>query len=595
VCSGLLSHVADHEALVMRFAQWQLQKAQHIATLIEHPFSIRVSVCTGPLLGGVAGEAAMRYVVAGPALDVARWALVRCDPNKIVMSNASDATGWGATSNEAASERASWQPRQQVAQTDTASERGNEPPPEGEFDFSPVSLRFDMLTSRQEFDVAQERDLSQRYIAAIPFGMSLMFLAVVLLERAVDNPTRHHNSPFALSFLGIAICFSIAHLTIRLRAITLPLAVDYAIIFVALASLSLCLFTISCLWLVAVGAPYFGMGVMSHFRRIVWGAQYAMSFITVVGPVAVFSFLTPLIRLKIVAVSLVVLSVVHRYLTVKTDCMRFIAMTLSRRTLGAATERLEMQASLLAGLIPPHAREHAVPTQVELGENGVPGGVVFCCSWNGLSVLQLRLHMASKVFDFSGVAGAYSVVTASVEAHGGSLELVQATGDTFLVVGPFTKGATDSERFAAAKNAVATLRALALALAAEGNATFVAVATSGSAFAALIGANALTFRIAGAAVRESNALLAAAPTPLGEKRSVAFASEAFRRQECNYVVPRGLTAAGNVGWSMALAAPSLSTAPPATVHAQVDEASFGPRAVWRVRGVGAMQVSSLVL
>jgi class 3 adenylate cyclase len=599
VCSGLLSHVDDHQALVMRFAQWQLQKAQHIADLIEHPFGMRVSVCAGPLLGGVAGDAAMRYVIAGPALDVARWALARCEANAIVTSDArAEATGWGAAeptveaSTDDAPDGGTDKQKSSVPSSTVEYELQDD-----EFETSAVSLRFRQPAVREAFDAfMKDADGATRYTAAILVLVSVTFLAVVLLERAADSPLRHHDSPLALSFLGAAIGLSAAHLAIRLGGLALPTAADYAIIFVALASLSAALLTLNCVWLNAAISPYFCMGIVSHFRRILWGAQYALSFVALVGPVTIILVLAPSIRFKLMGAALAVLSVVHRYHTVRTDCMRFVATALSRRTLAAATELSTLQASLLAGLIPPHARAHAVPTCVELGANGVPGGVAFSRSCNGLSVLQLRLHMASKVFDFAGVAGAYSIVTEAVAAHGGRLELVQATGDTFLVVGPFAASATDDDRCAAAKNAVATLRALALALS-EGTATFVAVATSGSAFAALIGAAELTFRIFGAAVRESNALLAAAPRPVGGKRNVAFASEAFRRQECNYLVPRGLTAAGgSLGWSMAMRPPSLSAAAPATVQPHAaDEASFGPRVVWRVRGVGVMEVSSLVL
>ena len=110
--------------------------------------------------------------------------------------------------------------------------------------------------------------------------------------------------------------------------------------------------------------------------------------------------------------------------------------------------------------------------------------------------------------------------------------------------------------------------------------------------AALLGEPAMTFRLFGAAVRESNAILAAAPVPLRESANACFATDSFRRLERNYRVPRAASG-GTENAEMSSAVPVAKATPPASVE-QDDggsRAAFGEPSMWRVRGIGVASIS----
>jgi hypothetical protein len=139
----------------------------------------------------------------------------------------------------------------------------------------------------------------------------------------------------------------------------------------------------------------------------------------------------------------------------------------------------------------------------------------------------------------------------------------------------------------AALTVVAVLRTLSAMM--PTGATFSAVVTHGNAVSALIGAALLTYRLFGPVVRESNALLAAAPRA---PTCVAFASDGFRQQHCNFAVRRQRDGPD----------PSMSHAVPHETEGQVALATssesgaaaiFGPQSTWRVRGAGALAVGQL--
>jgi hypothetical protein len=127
----------------------------------------------------------------------------------------------------------------------------------------------------------------------------------------------------------------------------------------------------------------------------------------------------------------------------------------------------------------------------------------------------------------------------------------------------------------------------------RGRCGFTAVATAGCAVSTLLGASLLSFRLFGGAVRESNALLAAAPRPLDDKhRCVAFAADSFCRQERNFE---------REGSHDVVDASMSQTVLPLTRHEPVpsnevdvvsviEDTAFGKAALWRVRGVGSAAV-----
>jgi hypothetical protein len=196
----------------------------------------------------------------------------------------------------------------------------------------------------------------------------------------------------------------------------------------------------------------------------------------------------------------------------------------------------------------------------------------------------------------------FRVITQLVEAaDGGVLELVQATGDTFLIAGPFI-GQTDDRCQRAAYAVVELLRSTNQQLTRHPvGRSFTAVATAGAACGSVFGASKLAFRLFGTAIRESAALLEAAPRAFGSSRNAAFASEAFRRQHTVVAAPvcRDRRRGGHGNMSLALTSrgasfgPNSSTA--ATRGLEGDNAVFGERLLWRVKGVGASTVASVLL
>jgi hypothetical protein len=262
---------------------------------------------------------------------------------------------------------------------------------------------------------------------------------------------------------------------------------------------------------------------------------------------------------------------------------------MAARAVAVEKARAELQRAMLAGVLPPHA----VPFAELTGD----GERKYTRSWDGLSVLQVRMHTAAQTaataFDFSPVAAAWRDIAATVNCVGeGMLEMVQATGDAFLVAGPFVEGATDEHKHAAAQCTVRLLCELHALL--QGKCTFTAVATAGSAYGALLGASLLTFRLFGAAVRESNALLAEVPRPIGLPRDIALAAESFRRQEGNYGVapPSGRFFGMSYGLGPGASAAQIFDA---TISAPRSVGTYGARSQWRVKGLGATAVSLINL
>jgi hypothetical protein len=197
---------------------------------------------------------------------------------------------------------------------------------------------------------------------------------------------------------------------------------------------------------------------------------------------------------------------------------------------------------------------------------------------------------------FAPIVQSWALLTELVaESDRGVLELVEATGDTFIVAGPYNR-ATDEGYHAAARAIVALIRQLNVRL--GGSRAFVAVATAGSACGALLGASKLTYRMFGGVIRESSALLEAAPRVPGLHRNVAFASETFRRQYSSPAVlsfPR-MHRNGSANMSIAVTQDeSMRSRSASPGKLEPDCITFTGRLLWRVKGVGAAVVSTIVL
>jgi hypothetical protein len=106
-------------------------------------------------------------------------------------------------------------------------------------------------------------------------------------------------------------------------------------------------------------------------------------------------------------------------------------------------------------------------------------------------------------------------------------------------------------------------------------------------------------------VRESNALLAAAPVPRDSTACCAFATEAFRRQEANFgstqrIADTMINAAMSVALKSAVAASPAAEGGGIGVFPQptaggAARVKFGAPLLWRVKGVGATPVSVIIV
>jgi hypothetical protein len=296
--------------------------------------------------------------------------------------------------------------------------------------------------------------------------------------------------------------------------------------------------------------------------------------------------------LYIFSATTVVFFVWARYSAARAACAQYVASASAVTAAAAAVARLAQQTALIAGLLPPHVLPHAT---LALSAGADEQRAQFSKTYMGVSVLQALLHVAEDASaGFAHAAAAWHTVSNAVdECGGGLLEMVQSTGDAFLIAGPFLgERAPDGVRVDVARRIVDVVHALQAQLACR----FAAVATSGSATEALLGHTALTYRIFGQVVRESNALLGAAPdgTP-----SIAFAAESFRKQFSNYASRPAavrLEQQGNMSVAYLIAGEYLADgarpAGDATAEAQSSATEhFHAPTKWRVRGVGITNVS----
>jgi hypothetical protein len=641
VCGGLIEPGGNHAQAVLAFEQWLARASAGAWQQFESPLAIRASVCTGPLVGQIAGEASLRYIVSGAALDVARDAVARAVGNDVVLCD--DVVlplRRGESRNEpltvaslahshpvsAASEHVSEPSADAIDVVQRSLDRGSGAESSANT-FSALWLAFETPAARvgfAEFVAETEADVA-RFVAVLPPCVFGAFLLVMLLEFASPDPRRHHHDNLlAIGGLAAATAAGILVFVARARNLQVHVAVLYTATAAALSVGTVSLVFADCVfarpqWYVALL-----LGLPGIFLRLPWLAQTALQFSTIFVPIAAFFALeyanasddVAFSAVNVVAVFVFITwaFIAARYFSARAACRQYVAASCAAVAVHAAVSRAAQQDRLLRGLLPPHAVQHTraiavpgdEPLHVDLGLQ-VPVDLVaptYIAKSPGLSALQVSVHTWRTAAGRPVMADVWRHVTAALDDVGGLLEMVQATGDNFLVAGPFTsrgpQALPEIERRRQLAAQAAVLLAGDVARRVGGVCRFTAVLTAGSASGALLGASLLSFRLVGPIVRESNALLAAAPQTT--EKSVLFASAGFRQQHRNFVTPRSaaVDAAMSTGRRMShtdatVDSPRPASAAKATQAALVDAETFGEGSRWRVRGVGVAVVHQVVL
>jgi class 3 adenylate cyclase len=608
VCAGLVSACAEHTEKVLAFERWYIRVAARVTEQRDTAFRVRTSVCTGPVVGAVTGGASVRYVLAGPAFDGAVAGLQRClstAPSVIkLVSVASPSLPLTAALRENPASREEDGVAKTVESVVLESHQSSQTDP---FAFSCFLLAFDspeVQNRLAEFLKASEA-ANGPMMAALPAVVFAAFLAAVLIEYASSDERRHHP-PLPTAGIAVASIVSGVAAALRWKHAPVPLSVLYGMTIGSIALGMVSLFFAECVFAAPRTMVMYLLAVPALFLRMPWLAQTAVQLTVVVVPSMVWVAreygLGSGVYLMILTPLIVFFSV--RYISARALCEQFVAATLTEHALLVAFDRSVEHDKLLAGVLPPHAIRRdgmLVTTASELGTNAME-------QWANLSTLQVAMR------GITGDAGPAlpavctvwpDVQTCVAETGEGLLEMVQATGDTFLIAGPFNRvndgiTANDERQVAATRRVIAVVRALCDLLA--DRCVFKGVAACGTASGALLGASLLSFRLFGPVVRESTALLAAAPTA---DVPVAFSSSSFRQQHQNFVAP-----AAPRGMSRHMSAAALLSLRGElplggdeddgdVISASSDVTSsgspFGDAAQWRVRGVGVASVSVIRL
>jgi hypothetical protein len=602
VASGLLAPHAEHRAEVLECAGVQRQLARAMmGDFVD--YSLRNAVVTGPAVGTTVGAELLRYVVLGPAVDRARAMLLECAPWDIVTTDMGT-DGISSGNNEGSDTDPT--PTGSVVEHPSAVVARSASSDSTDLAFSKLWLTFQVA----DVQAAHLAGRSTGFLSAIVTAVvTSAYVLVVALEQA--SPTerkQHEQQPAGLALLAVAFVLSWAHAAASHRfsgARKLPIWLDAGGVAVTFLCLTIGLILLNCVW----ASPKTGYIIVAMVRRVhgvQWLLQSALFFATAGIPVMVWFFAlapypalaSPQLLTRAFTPPFVVM---YHYFVCRSECEQFSIAEVAGRCLAAAQRLDDHMTSLLGGLAPQHAAPHIAPSVVAFA------APQYVSHWQSLTVLQLALHFAADAV-VAAVAEAWAHIThATATTTGGLMSVVQATGDSFLVAGTFTPRASDAQNVAAARSAMRVLRTIAELL--DGTCAFTAVATAGTAYDCLVGAGCLAFRLAGPAVRENNAILRAAPRPANAAVNVAFASESFRRQERNFVLP---TAAGDAhGLSTTLlpqagtgAATRSSTTPligslmpdrsrDVAELAQPGEwrARFAEPVRWRIHGVGSALVS----
>jgi class 3 adenylate cyclase len=616
VCAGLLCPLDDHVARVMLFAEQQHQSAMILADNMAQPFATRTSVCSGPVVGGLVGEDTARYVIAGAAVECAHAKIAECEPNGVVVSQYQpdepvDGVVQGDDEDDGEMTRSVASRPSLNRDVDFAKR----------YKFSPVWLTFSDEAVQQ--DMQQQRanaTLSSRLTAALPIIVWGTALLVVLIEVGSDNPRRHHVG-WAMGPLAAAAVFAATFFIVDCRGVHLPVALEVVLVATSVAAGMLALWFVGGAFLHAHVDFAAVLLVPVLFRRLSWLSHALLQFAVVGLPTLVHVALVHVNRdqhaFQAFAVQLVLLAAALRYLEARVECLRHIAASEAARALEDAQTMADHQQALLCGLVPAYALSSIDVTRLREGTDLQPqlGELVL----HYLVLLQLRFDASiHRLPGFQAITTIWRIASAALRQEGaGVLEIVQAAGDAFAVAGPFVGIDDDGDdaRLTAARAVVRLLRCLAERL--HEQCTFAAIASGGAAYGALIGANKLTYRLIGPAVRESDALLG---TATGMPGAVAFATEAFKHIERDYT-SGGRSATPR--WDSyddddddealrddisddddlpPVAPPMPPPARPAVGPAlhtlpESDDVSalYGPPALWRVRGVGSTLVTAIHL
>jgi hypothetical protein len=347
------------------------------------------------------------------------------------------------------------------------------------------------------------------------------------------------------------------------------------------------------------GVSAIALGAPTLFGRLSWLGQAATQGVCALAPAFAVEILvarhhhagTP--GRWVLLFDMIVIFLWTRYYSVRVACQQYVGGLDAAAAVQASANGAAACDAMLRGLLPAH-----VPISAVLGGARSAGTHRRAAmdhvrrSWDGLSMLQVQC--GGYRHDHTAVLAAlWAEVAPAIERVGGGLlQMVEAAGDVFLVAGPFNTSPTDAMQRLAATNSVALMRALRTLL--EEHCAFTAVATAGSAFGALLGSSGLTFRLFGAAVRESNALLAAAPAAAGP---AAFAAESFRRQHANFGVSArpAKNAAAGMSAALLLSRTHRAAADTAIYDVMAETGDFRAALRWRMSGVGVVIVSSVKL
>jgi hypothetical protein len=623
VCAGLLEAAPEHRNTALEFAQQLLAVAARVTAGMKEAksFAVRGAVYSGALVGGTVGTDALRYVVAGPAFDAAQVLLQGCAPGAIAVGADADDTGAAPSIGAAPLGDAVPDSRSYGL---TAPSSGSDV----DYGFSAVWLKFSDASLQLKMDTAADDCVANALVPAIVIAA----VAVgVLIELSLPSPRRHHTrqpAGFALLLLSLALSWAhVALLKLSPEVWGRRARFNVAVAFATQAAFGAGLALIDCYFAEPSGVAFIALWVLRRVAGVSWLAQTALFVAGTFLPAFYYdlyvnAFFGPS-RVFTTFVVAPVLFVAFRYFAARAACQQFAAQDVAQASLLNAASKGELLERLLTGLMPEHV-PHSARYQTQVVPVGRPSYIEL---WRNLSVLQIHVAFPDASRGFRGVAAAWNSVTGNVGAVCAALELVQATGDSFLIAGPFRFGVDDAAAVEAARGSVNTLRAIADALA-RFDCLITTVASAGNAFGTLVGAALLTYRIFGAAVRENDAIMAAAPrvpqshlagdavprsdsprvsSPRGKhRRNVVFlAANSFVQQERNFVVPHVSTASDggmstvvapdasvtvlcSDGVSQDTASPSHTVRPPS--H---HRATFAPPMLWRVRGLGVTSVSTV--
>jgi hypothetical protein len=588
-CVGLLKQHVEHAAAAIAFAGEQLAAARSVNELGDVRVFVRVAVGIGKLVGATYGGGVRRYFVSGPAFDAARQVLGGCGPNQLLVVD--------GVASHAETERDAMgsvlPDAEDGARTATVAP--------ATYAISPCGLAFEDDAVQQGMDGSRVSDLPNALSIAVVITATALGVAV---EQAIPDPRRHHESaPLAVALLLAALAAAWGHVAAvavgRRRAgerFALPRAADTALTADVVALYGVALVFLDCYF----AEPSSGFITFVMLRRLPGHRWYTQAAL-IGGPSFAAAWAWYLLRAQrdafATAVGFVIypaVFVAYRYVAVRGECVHFEAGLLAAGSFAAAERRADDLAQLLLGVLPPHVLPDV---HVAAGRaRGASRGEDHIQRWavNTLSVAQVALRFAAA--DVRTMRAAWRAIVEAVRVVE-LLELVQATGDAFLVAGPFAADADELRCVAGARAVMLLLRALRRAL--HGTCAFTAVASAGSAVSSLLGAAGLTYRLFGPVVRETDALLAAAPTPLDAALCVTFVTEAFRRQERNFVVVR-YGASHDAGLSVAIKSAASAPVDGTPRKHQTSASSLHWRArfadplMWRARGVGATPVSAVL-